>query len=135
MGQAIGDVLPLAVAVAIFPVPIIAVVLVLASDGGRVKAVAFVAAWAAGLAVVGAVVLALSGIADATDDGEPATWVNVVLLVLGVAVLATAVTSWRGRPRGDDEPPIPGWMRTIGDFTPAKAAAAGFALTAVNPKN
>jgi hypothetical protein len=32
MGQALGDILPLAVAVAIFPVPIIAVVLMLGSD-------------------------------------------------------------------------------------------------------
>src|SRR5262249_18074578 len=74
---------------------------------------------------------ALSGVADASEGGEPATWVSVLLLVLGVVVLAAAAKAWRGRPRGDDEPPMPGWMRTIGDFTAAKAAAAGFALGAV----
>src|SRR6185312_5895219 len=42
---------------------------------------------------------------------------------------------WRGRPGAGDQPPTPGWMRTVGDFTPAKAAGAGFALTALNPKN
>jgi len=29
----------------------------------------------------------------------------------------------------------PGWMRTIDEFTIAKAAGAGFALSALNPKN
>jgi threonine/homoserine/homoserine lactone efflux protein len=135
VGQALGDVLPIAVAVAIFPVPIIAVVLLLGSDRGTGKAVAFVLTWCVGLAAVGAVVLALAGIADATTDGEPATWVNVLLLALGLLLLALAIKQWRGRPRGEEEAPMPAWMRTIDDFTLVKAAGAGFALTALNPKN
>lgn len=65
--------LPSAVAIAIFPVPIIAVVLLVGSDRGRPKGVAFVVAWCIGLAVVGAVVLLLAGGADGSDEGEPAT--------------------------------------------------------------
>ena len=42
MSQALGDVLPLAVAVAVFPVPIIAVVLMVGSNRGRAKGLAFV---------------------------------------------------------------------------------------------
>lgn len=30
---------------------------------------------------------------------------------------------------------MPGWMRTIGELTTVKAAGAGFALSALNPKN
>jgi threonine/homoserine/homoserine lactone efflux protein len=30
---------------------------------------------------------------------------------------------------------VPAWMRTIGDFTIVKAAGAGLALAALNPKN
>jgi threonine/homoserine/homoserine lactone efflux protein len=135
MGQALGDILPLAVAVAIFPVPIIAVVLVLGSDRGTAKGLAFVLAWCVGLAAVGGIVLALAGVADASDEGEPATWVNVLLLGLGLLLLAAAVRQWRGRPRGGEETPTPGWMRTIDEFTIAKAGGAGFALSALNPKN
>lgn len=135
MGQALGNVLPLAVAIAIFPVPIIAVVLLLGSDHGTTKGIAFVLAWCAGLAAVGAIVLLLAGILDANDTGEPATWVNVLLLVVGLLLFALAFRQWRGRPRGDDETPIPNWMRTIDDFTSVKAAGAGFVLTALNPKN
>ena len=135
MGQAIGNVLPLAVAVAVFPVPIIAVVLVLGSDRGTVKGLAFVLAWCVGLAAVGGLVLVFAGVADASEAGEPATWVDVLLLGLGLLLLALAVKQWRGRPSAGEETPVPGWMRTIGDFTTAKAGGAGFALSALNPKN
>jgi threonine/homoserine/homoserine lactone efflux protein len=135
MGQAVGNVLPLAVAVAVFPVPVIAVVLVLGSDRGTAKGLAFVLAWSIGLTAVGAIALVFTGVADASEAGEPATWVSVLLLGLGLLLLLLAVKQWRGRPSADEEPPVPGWMRTIGDFTTAKAGGAGFALSALNPKN
>jgi threonine/homoserine/homoserine lactone efflux protein len=135
MGQALGSVLPLAVAVAVFPVPIIAVVLMLASERGRAKGLAFVLAWCAGLAAVGGIVLWLAGEADASDDGEPATWVNVLLLGLGLLMLAAAIKQWHARPGAGQETPMPAWMRTIDGFGLAQAAGAGFALSALNPKN
>jgi threonine/homoserine/homoserine lactone efflux protein len=135
MGQALGDILPLAVAVAIFPVPIIAVVLVLGSDRGTPKGAAFVLTWCIGLSAVGGIALLLAGGADASDEGEPATWVNVLLLGLGLLLLAAAVRQWRSRPSGGEETPTPGWMRAIDEFTIAKAGGAGFALSALNPKN
>jgi threonine/homoserine/homoserine lactone efflux protein len=80
-------------------------------------------------------VLLLTGILDANDAGEPATWVNVLLLLSGLLLFVLALKQWRGRPRGDEETPMPNWMRTIDGFTPVKAAGAGLALTALNPKN
>ena len=135
MGRALGDVLPLAIAIAVFPVPVIAVVLVLGSTRGRAKGAAFVIAWCVGLAAVGAVVLLVAGEADASEAGEPATWLNVVILGLGVVLLALAVKQWRARPGGDEEAPTPGWMKTVDEFTIGKAGVAGFALSGLNPKN
>ena len=135
MGPALGDVLPLAVAIAIFPVPIIAAVLLVGSDRGTAKGLVFVVAWCAGLVGVGALVLGFGGAADASEGGERAPWVNVLLLVLGLVALAAAIGQWRGRPSPGGEAEPPGWMRTVDDFTIRRAGAVGLALTALNPKN
>jgi threonine/homoserine/homoserine lactone efflux protein len=133
LGHAVGNVLPLAVAVAVFPVPVIAAVVVLGSDRGTAKGLAFVAGWCGGLAVVGAIALVFAGALDANEAGESATWVDLLLLGLGVLLLALAAKQWRGRPTAGEE--MPRWMRTIGDFSVANAAGAGFALSGLNPKN
>jgi threonine/homoserine/homoserine lactone efflux protein len=59
----------------------------------------------------------------------------VLLLGLGLLLLVAAVRQWRGCPSGGEETPMPRWMRTIDEFTIAKAGGAGFALSALNPKN
>jgi threonine/homoserine/homoserine lactone efflux protein len=133
--DAFGTVLPLAVAIAVFPVPIIAAVLLVGSDRGRAKCAAFVFAWLLGLVAVGAIVLVIADGADASDGGEPVTWVNALLLVLGVVLIAAGLKQWRSRPASGDEAPTPRWMLAIDDFTMAKAGLAGLALSGVNPKN
>jgi threonine/homoserine/homoserine lactone efflux protein len=135
LGQALGNILPLAVAVAVFPAPIIVSVLILGSDQGRTKALVYALAWSIGLTSVGALVLLLAAQADANETGEPATWVNLLLLGVGLLLLAAAVKQWRGRPSAGEETPTPGWMRAIDDFSVTRAAGVGFALTALNPKN
>ena len=135
MGQAIGELLPAAVGVAISPVPIIAVVLMLVTARGRVNGPAFVIGWLVGVAAVGAIVLLLAGGIDMTDESGPATWVGWLELVLGVLLLLVAVREWRGRPREGDEAAMPTWMDALDRFTPVKAGGAGIVLSAVNPKN
>jgi threonine/homoserine/homoserine lactone efflux protein len=135
MGEAIGQVLSLGVGVALSPVPIIAVVLMLGTPRARANGPAFVLGWIVGLAVVGTVVLLLASGAGASDDGEPATWVSVVKLVLGALLALVAVKQWRGRPRGGQAAELPKWMQTIDSFGPAKAAGMGALLSGVNPKN
>ena len=88
-----------------------------------------------GLSVVGAVVLVIAGSVDAGEDGEPATWVNVLKLVLGSLLLLVAVKQWRGRPHGGEESPAPKWMSAVDSFTPPKALGAGVVLSGANPKN
>jgi threonine/homoserine/homoserine lactone efflux protein len=135
MGEAIGQVLPLAIGVALSPVPIIAVVLMLVTERARVNGPAFVVGWLLGLGIVGTIVLLGSGPADPTTDGEPATWVSVLELLLGVALLLLATKQWRGRPHGADESPAPKWMGAIEGFGPGKALGAGVILAGANPKN
>jgi threonine/homoserine/homoserine lactone efflux protein len=135
MGEAIGQMLPAAVGVALSPLPIVAVVLMLVSRRGRVNGPAFVLGWIAGLAVLGAIVLSASSGADASDGGQPATWVSVLKLVLGALMLLVALKQWRGRPRDPSEVTTPKWMSALDTFTPVKAVGAGALLSGLNPKN
>lgn len=135
MGEAIGDILPLAVGVALSPIPIIAVVLMLVTERARSNGPAFVAGWLAGLAIVGAIVLAVAGGADASDDGEPATWASVLELVLGALLVLAALRQWRGRPAAGEEPEAPKWMAAIDAFSPVKSFGMGALLSGLNPKN
>ena len=135
MREAIGAILPLAVGVALSPVPIIAVVLMLATPGGRTNGLAFLGGWILGLAVVGTIVLFASSGAGANDQGQPASWVGWLELVLGLLLLLVALRTWRGRPRGDAPPALPSWMKTIDRFTTGRSLAMGVALSGINPKN
>ncbi len=135
MNEAIGQSLPFAVGVGLSPIPIIAVVLMLATPRARVNGPAFLVGWVVGLAIVGGIVLVVAGGLDAGGDDGPATWVNVLKLVLGALLVLLGVKQWRGRPRGDEEAALPKWMATVDHFGPAKALGFGAVLSGANPKN
>jgi threonine/homoserine/homoserine lactone efflux protein len=109
--------------------------LMLVTPRARVNGPAFVVGWIVGLGIVGAIVLAIADPAGATSEGQPATWVDVLKLVLGLLLLLVALKQWRGRPHGDDEPATPKWMGATEGFGPGKALVAGAVLAGANPKN
>ena len=135
MADAIGQILAFGLGVGLSPIPIIAVVLMLGTPRARVNGPAFVLGWIVGLGLVGTIVLVVAGGAGATEGEDPATWVSVLMLVLGAVLLVLAVRQWRGRPRRDEEAAMPSWMRSIDHFTPVRSLAIAFALSALNPKN
>jgi hypothetical protein len=135
MGEAIGQLLPFAVGVAVSPMPIVAVVLMLVTPQARSNGPAFLLGWLAGVGLGGAVLLAVAGPANASDDGAPADWVLWLKLLLGLALVLLAARQWRGRPHEGDVVATPKWMGALDQFTPVKAAAAGVVLSIANPKN
>jgi threonine/homoserine/homoserine lactone efflux protein len=135
MGKAIGDILPLAIGVAISPVPIIAIVLMLGTPRARTNGPAFAIGWVVGLTLVGTIMLVIASGNATSDTGAPATWVSVLELVLGVLFLLLAGKQWKSRPAAGEEAMMPKWMRAIDSFTTGKALGAGLVLSGVNPKN
>jgi hypothetical protein len=107
----------------------------MATPRGRFNGPAFLLGWVVGLAILGTVVLLISGGANASNNGTPATWVSVLKLVLGTLSLLGAVSQWRGRPKGDAAPPLPKWMSALDQFGAGKALGMGIVLGDVNPKN
>ena len=135
MGQAIGEVLPLAIGVAISPVPIIAIVLMLGTPRARSNGLAFALGWLAGLTIVGGALLALASGNSQEEDGGPETWVSLVKLALGVLFILLAARTWRSRPRPGEEAAMPKWMRAIDTFTTGKSLGFAVVLSGINPKN
>lgn len=130
---AIGDLLPSALAVALSPIPIVAVVLVLGGSKARTAGPAFALGWVAGLLSVSLVVLLLVGGVSDPDSDDPG--LGGLKIAVGVLFLLMAAKQWGKRPRPGEEPETPTWMATIDGAAPARAAVLGAALSGANPKN
>jgi hypothetical protein len=135
LGPAVGDVLPLAAAIALFPIPVLVVILMLFSPGGVANVVGFLLGWITGLAAVVVVAAALTTGVDEGADAAANETIGWVRVIIGLVLLAFALKKWFGRPDVNSDPELPGWMRTIDTFSPVKAVGAGLALTVLNPKN
>ncbi|MHA5049221.1 GAP family protein [Streptomyces sp. SD15] len=135
MGQVLGDVLGFAAAVAVSPLPIIAMILVLATPRGRLNGLLFAAGWVLGLFALGGVVLAIAGPGGASTKSQPATWVGGLKLALGVLLVLFGARLWRRRPKDASEAQLPKWMATIDQLTPLKVFGLAVALAALNAKN
>lgn len=135
MGSVIGDILPLALGVAISPIPIIAAILMLLSPRARSTSVAFLGGWTLGIIVAVSVFSLLSSVLPEKDPDASQPIAGWIKIVLGVLLLLLAVKQWRGRPKEGEAATLPAWMSAIDSMTVARAAGLGFLLSAVNPKN
>ncbi|GAA1922823.1 GAP family protein [Microbacterium aoyamense] len=135
MGAVIGQVLPLALGVAISPIPIIAAILMLLSPRARVTSVGFLLGWVAGIIVAVTVFTLVSSTVAPADPDASNPVQGVVQLVLGVLLIVLAAGQWRKRPKEDEEPELPKWMKAIDGMGFATALGLAFLLSAINPKN
>ncbi|MER7769141.1 GAP family protein [Kitasatospora sp. NPDC096140] len=131
MGEAVGSMLASAVALAISPLPLITVILVLATPRGRTKGLAFAAGWVLGLAVPVILVLvagrALGGV------GAAPTWPSWLKLALGTLLLLSAARQWHDRPRAGHVTAPPAWLQSIERYSPARSAGLALTLVASGP--
>jgi hypothetical protein len=129
VGPMVGALLPLALVVAVSPVPILATILMLLTPRADVTSAGFMVGWIVGIAAVTTVSSLLAG--TSSPSSTAATWVQVVL---GVLLLALAVRQWRSRPRHGAQPRVPAWLAVIDRLTAVRAGGLGLALSAANPK-
>jgi hypothetical protein len=134
VGNAIGELLPLAVALAVGPLPIIAVMLILASDGARPKGVAFVGGRLLGLGVlVGGALVIFAAINDPNmgHRGHQSPVVSILRIAVGVVLLALAARMWLRRGAESDQPsPL---VRRVDGLTVRGSFGLGLAVTAIDP--
>lgn len=131
MGTVIGDLLPLAVGVAVSPIPIVAAILMILSKNASAAAGGFALGWTLGIVVATEVFIVLASLFGLDTDNGPGTAAAWTKIVLGVLLLAVAFVQWRRRA----DTATPGWMRGLDELTTAQAAGLGALLSGVNPKN
>ncbi|WP_305780748.1 GAP family protein [Nocardia nova] len=131
MGAVIGDLLPLAVGVAISPIPIVAAILIILSANAARAGTGFAIGWLLGIVVVTTIFVLLSGTMSDSENEHPSTVTAWIKIVLGIVLLGLAARQWQSRSETD----IPGWMRAIDTLSAVGAVGLGAMLSAVNPKN
>jgi hypothetical protein len=135
VGGAIGEMLPLAIGIAISPLAIVAVILILTTPQARTNGPAFLGGWLLALAAVGGGALVVTDAAESADSSGPRTIVAVVKIALGVLLFFLAWRRLRSRPKPGEDAPLPKWMAALDRFTPGRALAVGALFGGVKPKN
>lgn len=130
MGSVIGELLPLAVGIAISPIPIIAAILMLFSKRAGSTSIGFLIGWLIGIVIATGIFTALAGTLQ--TGGAPSASSSWIKIVLGGLLLSLGVRKYAAR---KEPQTTPKWMSAIEDFNLVKALGLGFLLSAVNPKN
>jgi threonine/homoserine/homoserine lactone efflux protein len=135
MGSVIGDILPLALGIAVSPIPIIAAILMLLSPKAKGTSVGFLLGWVLGIVVAVVVFTLLASVVTPSDPDASNPVAGWIKIILGLGLLVLAVRQWRSRPKPGEAAALPKWMAAIDTMTTGRGFGLGFLLSAVNPKN
>lgn len=135
MNNAVGEILPLALGVAVSPMAVVALLLVLRGPRAGVAAPAYVLGWAVGVAAAVTVfTIAGSLLPDEGSRGSRPIGGSIRIILGGLLALLAART-WTLRPRTGAEPRPPAWMAVVDALSPARAGGLAALLAVVTPKN
>jgi hypothetical protein len=133
MLDAIGHVLPIALAVAISSVPIMATILILLSPKRGRSALPFLIGWVLGIAaVVWACTLFAQLIPTARSSRRPETAIGIAEILVGLTLVVVGIIAWR-RAVKNPSTAMPKWLSAVDSFGPWAAFGVAFALN-VRPK-
>ncbi|WP_375487724.1 GAP family protein [uncultured Mycobacterium sp.] len=129
-GSALTGLVSLALVIALSPLSVIPAVLVLQTPRARAGSLAFLAGWLAALVALTAIFVAVSGLLGGLHKSPP-TWAPWLRIVVGAALIIFGLVRWLTRQRHTR---TPGWMRSMTNLTPTRAAATGAVLAIVRPE-
>ncbi|KRC51676.1 hypothetical protein ASE16_00855 [Leifsonia sp. Root227] len=147
MGQLLLSLVPLGFGILLSPLAIMALIAILVSRRARINGVMFALGWAVGIGLVLAISYLVFGALEVHEKSVPPVWVPVVRILLAVILLVSAIWVYRrgkahivamaaARTPADvtrAAPQLPGWLRTVENFTVPRAFVLGLGLFVLNP--
>jgi threonine/homoserine/homoserine lactone efflux protein len=115
------------------PIPLTAMILLLAAERGLLKGLGFTLGWLATLVAIVAVTVLVTGGKPLIPQSTPSTAELAIKLLIGVVLVFIGYRRWgrqrRGRTTADASPKKqPKWMAGIDRINPLAAAGLGFLL-------
>lgn len=135
MGQTIADVVPIAIGIAISPLPVVAVILVLFSERATAASIAFVAGWFGALVAVPVIGITVFSSTTFRAGSSAETGSGWVLVALGTVMVATGTVLVARSMHETEAPKTPAWMNRIEHAGPTTVFGAAVVLAVANPKN
>lgn len=143
MGLAFVLDLAYAAGVAISPTPIVVVLLMLFSPGGRKNAFAFLIGWVVGLALLALAIYFLFSTGESVLESSSPFSRPVIQILLGALVIWLGKRRWNKPPKESAEQATPKWMasadqlltKSSDKFTPRRALFLAIFMSALSPKN
>ncbi|MBX0301481.1 GAP family protein [Cryobacterium sp. 1639] len=130
-----GQLLPLALTIALSPLPLAALLLMLLAPGGFRAAAGFSIGWFVGVLIAATLLALLSSLLPHDRGAGSGVLQGVVPLLLGAALIVLGIVRWHDRPQPGVEVPLPRWLTALDRLTPARATIIGVGYAAFRPKN
>lgn len=131
--QAIGLMIPIALAVAISSVPIMTTLFILMSPNRSRSAVPFLLGWVGGIfLVVSACALLAQAVPAPRSPRRPDTVIGVLEILVGATLIVLGIVSWL-RDRKGGPTSTPAWLSSAGKLGPWSSLGLGLVLN-VRPK-
>lgn len=128
--------LPMAIGIALSPIPIIALIIILFSDKAKKNSLVFSVTWVLIIGAISAFLVAgvSKGAVAASSDGHGSA-LAIIQILLGVLMLYISFKNFIKRPKKGDVAPMPKWMEKVESFTPREVFGISATLAAINLKN
>ncbi len=121
------DLFLIGLVVTLEPIPLTAMILLLATEGGLLKGLGYVLGWLVTLVAIVALTVLVTGGEPLIPNSNPSTGALAVKLAIGVVLVFIAYRRWgtwqSAEPKGQ-----PKWMTGIDRVNPLTAAGLGFLL-------
>ena len=126
------DLFLIGLVVTLEPIPITAMILLLATEGGLLKGLGYVIGWMVTLVAIVALTILVTGGKPLIPNSNPSTGALALKLAIGVVLVVIAYRRW-GRWESAQPKNQPKWMTGLDRVNPLTAAGLGFSAAALGP--